>query len=122
MLFRSPLAILWNSAFKWVYLSFSPLPFASLLFSAICKASPDNCFTYGSVYMSIPISQFIPHHWAVYCRELSSVLCDDLEGWDGEGGRETPEGGDKYIYIYIYMASLVAQLVKNPFAIQETLV
>ena len=29
----SLLAILWNSAFKWVYLSFSPLPFASLLFS-----------------------------------------------------------------------------------------
>ena len=36
------LAILWNSAFKWVYLSFSPLPFASLLFSAICKAYSDN--------------------------------------------------------------------------------
>ena len=27
------LAFLWNSAFKWVYLSFSPLPLASLLFS-----------------------------------------------------------------------------------------
>ena len=32
-------ALLWNSAFKWVYLSFSPLFFASLLFTAICKAS-----------------------------------------------------------------------------------
>ena len=40
--FLSLLAVLWNSAFKWVYLSFSPLPFASLLFSAICKASSDN--------------------------------------------------------------------------------
>ena len=29
----------WKSAFKWVYLSFSPLPFASLLFTAICEAS-----------------------------------------------------------------------------------
>ena len=37
--FLSLLAILWNSAFKWVYLSFSPLPLASLLFSATCKAS-----------------------------------------------------------------------------------
>ena len=36
------LLILWTSAFKWVYLSFSPLPFA--LFSAICKASSDNHF------------------------------------------------------------------------------
>ena len=35
--FLSLLAILWNSAFIWVYLSFSPLPFASLLFSAICN-------------------------------------------------------------------------------------
>jgi len=29
--FLSLLAILWNSALKWVYLSFSPLPFISLL-------------------------------------------------------------------------------------------
>ena len=36
--FLSSLAILWNSAFKWVYLSFSLLPFTSLLFKAICKA------------------------------------------------------------------------------------
>ena len=40
------LAILWNSAFKWVYLSFSPVPFASLLFTAICKASSDNHFAF----------------------------------------------------------------------------
>ena len=37
--FFSLLVILWNSAFKWVYFSFSTLPFGSLLFSAICKAS-----------------------------------------------------------------------------------
>ena len=30
--FLSLLAILWNSAFRWIYLSFSPLPLASLLF------------------------------------------------------------------------------------------
>ena len=29
--FLSLLAILWNSAFRWVYLSFPPLPFTSLL-------------------------------------------------------------------------------------------
>ena len=40
------LAILWNSAFKWVYLSLSPLLFASLLFIAICKASSDNHFAF----------------------------------------------------------------------------
>ena len=30
--FLSPLVILWNSAFKWVYCSFSPMSFASLFF------------------------------------------------------------------------------------------
>jgi len=48
--FLSLLAILWNSAFKWVYLSFPPLPFASLLFTAICKASSDNHFTFLQVF------------------------------------------------------------------------
>ena len=25
------------------------------------------------------------------------MLCDDLEGWEGEGGREAQEGGDIHI-------------------------
>ena len=36
------LTILWNSEFKWIYLTFSLLCYASLLFSAICKAFSDN--------------------------------------------------------------------------------
>ena len=40
------LAILWNSALSWVYLWLSPLLFASLLSSAICKASSDNHFAF----------------------------------------------------------------------------
>ena len=32
--------------FRWICLSFSPLPFTSLCFSAICKASSDNHFTF----------------------------------------------------------------------------
>ena len=34
-------------------------------------------------------------------REISSVLCDHLEGWDREGGREMQEGGDTGIYVYV---------------------
>ena len=41
--FLSLLAILWNSVFRWVYLSFFHLSFTSL-FSAICKAYSDNHF------------------------------------------------------------------------------
>ena len=44
--FLSLLAILWNSAFKWVYLSFSLLLFTSLLFTAICKPSSDSHFAF----------------------------------------------------------------------------
>ena len=40
------LLILWNAVFKWVYRPFSPLPFGSLLFSAICKASSDDYFVF----------------------------------------------------------------------------
>ena len=42
--FLSLLDILWHSAFRQVYLSFSPLPLVSFLFSAICKASSGNHF------------------------------------------------------------------------------
>ena len=44
--FLSLLAILWNSVFKWVYLSFSPLLFTSLRFIAICKVSSDSHFAF----------------------------------------------------------------------------
>ena len=40
--FLSLIAVLWSSAFKWVYFSFSPLPLASLLFSTTCKAYSDR--------------------------------------------------------------------------------
>ena len=58
--FLSLLAILWNTAFKWVYLSFSPLLFASLLFTVIFKTSSDSYFAFlhflffGMVF--IPVS------------------------------------------------------------------
>ena len=32
------------------------------------------------------------------------MLCDHLEGWDREGGRETQEGGDMGIYVYVCIA------------------
>ena len=47
--FLSLLAILRNSAFRWVYLFFSPFPFTSLLLSAICKTSE---------YLKLKLSSF----------------------------------------------------------------
>ena len=40
------LLFFWNSAFRWVYHSFPPLSFTSLLVSAICKAFSDNHFVF----------------------------------------------------------------------------
>ena len=33
--------------------------------------------------------------------KISLVLCDHVEGWDREGGRDAQEGGDMGIYVYI---------------------
>ena len=60
------LTILWDSAFKWVYLSLSPMPFASLLFSAICKDSSDNNFAFfhslflKTVWSPTPVQYYEP--------------------------------------------------------------
>ena len=57
---------LWNSAFKWVCLSLSPLPLVSL-FSAICKALSDNHFAISFSWVwswSLPLEQ---------CQEGTSV-------------------------------------------------
>ena len=33
--------------------------------------------------------------FAIWLKELKSVICDNIEGWDGvEGEREVQEGGD----------------------------
>ena len=53
--FSCILAILWNSAFRWVYLSFSPFLFICLLCSAICKAS-SFCHFFSLEMILIPAS------------------------------------------------------------------
>ena len=73
--FLSLLAILWNSAFKWVYLSFSPLLFISLPFTAICKASSESHFAV--------LHFFFPREWSwslspVQCHEPLSVVLQAL--------------------------------------------
>ena len=37
------------------------------------------------------------------------MLCEDLEGWDRVGGRETQEGGDMGIYVCIWLIHFVVQ-------------
>ena len=63
--FLSLLAILWNSTFKWVYLSFSLLLFTSLLFTDICKASSDSRFAFLHLYFlgMVVISVFCTMSW-----------------------------------------------------------
>ena len=37
------------------------------------------------------------------------MLCDLLEEWDRDGGRETQEGGDMGIYVYVELIHFVIQ-------------
>ena len=78
--FLSLLAILWNSAFRWIYLSFSPLPFTSLLFSAICKASSDNrlpflvSFSWGWSWSLLPVRCHKPPSVVLQALGLSDLI------------------------------------------------
>ena len=48
----SLLALLWHSAFSWVYRFLSPLPFTFLLSSAICKVSLGSHFAFLNFFFS----------------------------------------------------------------------
>ena len=121
--FLTLLAILWNSAFSWVYLSLSPLPFASLLFSAICEASSDNqfaflhCFFFGWFWSPSP----------VLCYKSPSIvlqaLClPDLSPWIYSSALLCNHKGFDLCHTWMVWDPLVAQMVKNLPAMRETLV
>ena len=78
ILFFSLLSVLWNSAFKWVYLSFSPLPLASLFFSAICKVSSDSHFAFLHYFflgMVLTTTSLTMHSW--HCRLFLQPLASE---------------------------------------------
>ena len=37
------------------------------------------------------------------------MLCNDLDGWDREGGREAQEGGEMGVYVCIWLIHFVVQ-------------
>ena len=92
--FLSLLAILWNCVFKWVYLSFSLLLFASFLFTAICKASSDSHFAFVQVVERIQNKRSLdptPN----YCQETRCkmfscrhrILCTEKEDSELNNGQ-----------------------------------
>ena len=72
--FLSFLDILWNSAFSWAYLSLSPLPFHSLLFSPICKGSSDNNFAFLH-FFSLGLFHSLP---PIQCYKPPSIVLQAL--------------------------------------------
>ena len=64
------LAILWNSAFKWVYLSFSPLPFTSLL-SQLFARPPQTTILPFCISFSWRLSWFLS---PVQCHKPPSTV------------------------------------------------
>ena len=77
--FLISLAILWNSAFKWVYFLFS-FAFASLLFTAICKAFSDNHFAFLVVIttLDLPLNHVIHKHFYLFLGSLPQSGPSDL--------------------------------------------
>ena len=79
--FLSLLHVLWNSALSWIYFSFSPLPLAYRLFSAICRDSSDNHFAFlhfffGGWFWS-PLAQRVKHLPAVRETRVRSLDQED---------------------------------------------
>ena len=72
--FLSLLAILWNSAFKQVYLFSYPMPFTSLHLSAICQVSSDNHFVFLH-FLFLRWSWSLP---PVQCHEPPSIVLQAL--------------------------------------------
>ena len=51
------------------------------------------------------------------------MLCDDLEGWDKEGGREAQEGGDMGTCVCIWLICFVVHhsIVKQLYSSKDLL-
>ena len=69
------LTILWNLAFSWMYLSLSPLPFTSLLSSAIYEASSIS-FSRGWFWSPPPVQCYKPLSIL-----LQAICLPDLIPW-----------------------------------------
>ena len=78
--FLSLLALLWNSAFKWEYISFSPLLFTSLLFTAICKASSDSHLAFLHFFFVVKV--FLPVSCTISGTSVHSSSVKDRNGMD----------------------------------------
>ena len=89
--FLSLLALLWNFAFNWIYLSLPLLLFASFHSSALCKASSDNHFAVSIFFFLI----FGMVFFTAFCTMLqTSQMVKNLpamqETWVWSLGREDP--------------------------------
>ena len=73
-LILSLLAVLWNSVFKWLYLSFSLLPFTSFFFffPTIFEASSDHLFDFLHLFFLGMVLI------TVQCHRLSSIILQAL--------------------------------------------
>ena len=69
------------SAFSWVYLFLFPLPFASTLFSAVCKAFSDNHFTFLHFFFGINLVPASLQCYEPLSIDLQALCVADLIPW-----------------------------------------
>ena len=120
------LIVLWNSAFSWGYLSLPrrrplPLAFHFSSSSAICKASSDNHFAALHLFF---FDMFDHCFYTVLQTSVhsSSGTLSDLIPWIQSSPALYNHKGFDIGHTWMDWTSLIAQLVKNPPAMQETLV
>ena len=82
-------AILWNSAFKWVYLSFSPLPFASL-FTVVAQTVKRLCTMRETRVQSLDLEDPLEKETAIH----SSTIAWKIP-WTEEPGRLQTMGSQR---------------------------
>ena len=97
----SLLALLWNSAFRWVYLSFSPLLFASLLFSGIHRPPQTAILLFCISFCSGWSWSLSPVQCLYYLKKKSLHY---FVGFIGERNSE------KYMFHFWYLVQTLEQI------------
>ena len=72
--FLSLLAILWNSAFRWISLSFSLLPFSSVQFSSVAQSCLTLCDPMNHSTPGLPVHQQLPESTQTHVHRLSDAI------------------------------------------------
>ena len=74
--FLSLLAVLWNSAFRWIYLSFSLVPFTSLLLQVFLRPPQQPFCLFAFLFLGDDFHPSLLYSVTNFCPYSSGILSD----------------------------------------------